>query len=89
MGREKGTWMKVLIVVLALPVLGFPALLADAPAEGLPRVLVWLYPAYVLGSAVCAWICHKARADVTWILLVLMVLSHVSIFYPVLFPSVE
>ena len=74
-------WMKVLIVALALPVAGFPLLLADAPDEGAVRLLVWLYPAYVAASAVCAWICYGQRREVTWILLALMALSHFSVYY--------
>lgn len=88
-GNPVPAWMKALIVVLSLPVLAFPMLLAGDASEGLPRLLVWLYPAYVLGSAVCAWICYGRRPEVTWILLGLMVLSHVSIFYLVFGPGVE
>ncbi len=74
-------WMKILIVALALPVAGFPLLLAGAPADSMARLLVWFYLAYVAASAVCAWICYGQRPEVTWILLVLMALSHFSIYY--------
>lgn len=35
----------------------------------------WLYPAYVVLSAVLAWGCYPRRRAIAWILLVMMALS--------------
>lgn len=35
----------------------------------------WLFPAYVLLSAVCAFVCFPARKTIAWILVALVVLT--------------
>lgn len=73
-------WFKLVVVVCALPVLAFPFLLSDAPAGGIARSLVILYPAYVIVSAICALICYGRRPEVSWILVVLMLLTHAAMW---------
>lgn len=64
-----------------LPVFAFPTLLGiikpDSPIVG----FVWLYPLYVLASGVCSYICYPERRDVSWILIILMLLAHAGIWY--------
>lgn len=72
-------WMTVLIIVLCLPLFSFPALLSMLP-QGCETLGI-LYPFYVIGTGVCAWICYPSRKTVTWILLSLMVLSHLGIWW--------
>lgn len=74
-------WVKVLIVVMMLPLVGFPSLLSGLPEDHTVRLLVWLYPVYVIISGICAWMCWRQRPEITWILLILMLLSNLGVFY--------
>lgn len=73
-------WFKVLVIVCALPVLASPFLLADAPEDGIAHSLVIFYPAYVIVAAICALICYGRRPEVSWILVVLMLLTHAGMW---------
>ncbi|MDE5838290.1 MAG: hypothetical protein K2H39_04490 [Paramuribaculum sp.] len=44
------------------------------------RTLVWIYPFYVVVAAYLAYLCYPARRIITWILLALMVLTHVCVW---------
>ena len=77
-------WVTVVIIICMLPVLAFPTLLSMTGADTPARLLVWFYPFYVIASGVCAWICWPQRRDVMWILLALMVLSHLAMWMLVL-----
>lgn len=67
-------WALAIIIIAALPVFSFPALLTSAPSD--LRAIVWLYPLYVLTAAWLAWACWPTRRLMSWILIVLMLLSH-------------
>lgn len=73
--------MTALVIVFCLPLFGFPTLLGLLPPGSGLKSLVWLYPFYVIGGGVCARICWPSRKTVTWILLVLMALSHLGIWW--------
>lgn len=77
-------WVTVVIILCMLPVLAFPSLLSMTTADTTTRTFVWLYPFYVICSGICAWICWPQRRDVMWILLALMVLSHLAMWLLVL-----
>lgn len=73
-------WVVIVTVIAMLPVLAFPVLL-DSPADDdETKALLWLYPLYVIVSGVCAVICYRQRPEVTWILLILMILSHAAMW---------
>ena len=74
----------VVIIICMLPVLAFPTMLSMTMPDSLARTFVWFYPFYVIASGVCARICWRQRRDVTWILLALMVLSHLAMWMLVL-----
>lgn len=74
-------WAKILIIVSALPVFSYPWLLANAGNDSETRTFLWLYPIYVLVSAVCAWLCWPDRREISWILIVLMLLTHAAMLY--------
>lgn len=75
-------WFKILALVLMLPVFGLPTLLSGLDgAENAVRLLVWLYPAYVILSGICALLCYRSRPELAWILLILMLLSHAGVYY--------
>lgn len=73
-------WMKIVIICCMLPVLAFPSLLAATQADTPARTIVWLYPFYVLASGLCAWIYYPVRREMSWILIVLMLLSHAAVW---------
>ena len=74
-------WVKVVIIILILPVFSTPALLSALP-QGHEEwnTILWCYPFYLLLSGWLAWICYPQRPVVSWILMVLMVLSTVAVW---------
>ncbi|MBQ9077209.1 MAG: hypothetical protein IJY31_05135 [Muribaculaceae bacterium] len=68
----------VIIILLMLPLIAFPALLSRI-SEGY-RTIMWCYPFYVLGSGLLASLCYPSRREVTYILLFVLVLSHLAIW---------
>lgn len=73
-------WMIVLIVIILLPVFQFPFLLSDCPDIPIVRALLWIYPFYCLVAAYLAYQCYPQRHALVWILLLLMIMSHVSVW---------
>ncbi len=73
-------WLVIVTVIAMLPVLAFPMLLDGPAGNQETKALLWLYPLYVLVSGVCAVICYHQRPEVTWILLILMILSHAAMW---------
>ncbi len=74
-------WIKLIIIVAMLPVLAYPKMLADSsPEAGSEGTFLWIYPAYVLAAGICAWISWKKRPEITWILVVLLILTHVAMW---------
>jgi len=72
-------WAKFLIIISALPVLAYPWMISNAGSE--IRTFLLIYPLYVLVSAICAWICWPDRREISWILIVLMLLTHAAMLY--------
>lgn len=73
--------MTILIIVVLLPVFSLPALLDTVPAgDDSLRTIVWCYPFYMLLSGYLAWFAYPQRPTVSWILIVLMVLSTIAIW---------
>lgn len=78
-------WIKFLILLAAAPVLGYPALLAHCPEDVSDiKVYLWFYPIYVVVGTVCAWLAWRRRPEVTWILIVVMLLTHAAMWTLVL-----
>ncbi|MDE5687743.1 MAG: hypothetical protein K2I18_03845 [Paramuribaculum sp.] len=74
-------WVIMLIILLVLPAGQTPVLLANAPA-GVPivRTLVWIYPFYVFVAGYLAYACWQRQRMMTWILLALLVLTHLAMW---------
>lgn len=72
----------VIIILTALPVFALPSLLSLAGESPLPivRTLLWGYPLYVLLTAWLAYICYDTRPYITWILVILMILTHAAMW---------
>lgn len=73
--------MTILIIIVSLPLFTFPAMLsACAPDAQATRSLVWIYPFYMLLSAWLAWKAYPQRAYVSWLLIVIMLLTTAAMY---------
>lgn len=72
-------WMAAIIVIVMIPALIIPAM-GNSPdmEDPMQKYLTWFYPAYVIGTGICAYICYPQRKALAWILIVLMVMSHAA-----------
>jgi hypothetical protein len=73
-------WLTAILIIAMLPLLAFPIMLTSTPSDSPARTLAWFYPAYIIVSALCARMCYAQRREVTWILIILMLLSDVSMW---------
>ena len=74
--RPMPVWVKLVIIVCVLPLLAFPQLMALCPPHSSAELMLWIYPFYVLLSAVLEWRCWGRRPEPTWVLLAVELLSH-------------
>ncbi len=81
-------WFAVVVILVLLPVFQFPVLLANSPDVTAVRAMVWIYPIYVVVAAYLAWRSYAERPVLSWILLVLMVMSHVAMWLLVTTPII-
>lgn len=65
-------WFTALLAVLALPLCATLYFATSVPED--VRWLAWLFPAYLVLSAVCAHICYADRPALAWIIAALMAL---------------
>ncbi len=79
-------WMTALIIVVLLPVFQFPVLLSNAPDIQTVRTLLWIYPFYCLTAAYLAYVCYPQRRVMSWILIALMILTHIAVWLLVTTP---
>ncbi len=68
--------MGVIIVVAMIPALFLPFYTNGISDDPTVKYLTYFYPAYVIATGICAWMCYPQRKALAWILLVLMLLSH-------------
>lgn len=75
-------WMTAVIILCTLPGIGFP-FFGELMASGDLTVkgLTWFYPVYIIISALLAWQCYGRRTVMCWIILALMLLSHLCFYY--------
>lgn len=80
--RRVPVWMVCVIIIAALPVFSFPALLSASSASSVEgsKVYLWLYPAYVVAASLLAYQCYGRRTEMSWIIIVLMLLTHVAMW---------
>lgn len=84
--NRKPVWLLIIIVIAILPVFAFPTLLGLLNAGDYEAsALAWLYLFYVFFTGWLAWICWPQRKAVTWILIVLMLMSHAAMWGLALF----
>ena len=74
-------WMVIVIIVMMLPVFQMPMLLSACPPDlGGIRTLIWGYPFYVLLTGWLSYVSYPSRPAISWILLVIMLMSHAAIY---------
>lgn len=73
-------WFTAILVLFVAPAFGMPWLLVSAPPHSLLTTLIKLFPAYLLVSAVCAWLAYPQRREVAWILVALMALTSGALY---------
>lgn len=74
-------WVKLLLVVMTLPVLSLPWLLAKAPEENTEALwLLRLYPVAIVLAAWCGWKAYGQRPEVTWVLIAVMFLTNAAMW---------
>jgi len=86
--RPVSWWTRAAIVLAALPVVAYPWMLAAA-RQADAGVYTWLlfYHVYVMFAAICEWRSASRRPEVTWILIVLMLLTHAAMWILVRTPA--
>lgn len=78
---RKPVWLIIIIILAALPVFAFPTILGLIdPADTVAKTMAWFYLIYVVITAFFAWMCWPERKYVTWILIVIMLLSHAAMW---------
>lgn len=70
-------WVWLLTAAVTLWALSVPLVYGPGGDEWL--WLMKLYPAYALGTGICAIICWAARRDIYWILLAILCMANISL----------
>lgn len=76
-------WFTLLLIIVVLPTATFipQASYIIEEAEWLGNSYVgWLYPVYVVLSAIIAWACYPSRRTIAWILFSLIVLTDIGLY---------
>lgn len=76
-------WFIAVVVIAMLPMLAWPTLLSRCSEDSPIKLFVWLLPAYVIASGICALLCYSERREVAWILIVLMLLTQSALIYAI------
>lgn len=75
-------WMWAVIIAAMMPGLVFPWTISSLrDPSPLIKGLTWLYPLYVLLSGLLAWQCYGRRTAMSWIIIVLLALTHACFYY--------
>lgn len=75
-------WIKLLIIVSALPVMALPMIIGKCGAMQYEeaKMFFMFYPFYVVASAILAWISYRQRPEMTIILILILWLTHVAMW---------
>jgi len=79
-------WFTLLLIVIVLPTAAFipqaSQILEEAEWLGSSYV-GWLYPVYVILSAVISWLCYPDRRTIAWIMFALILLTDIGLYITV------
>jgi len=73
-------WAAWLAVIVCLPLVSLPWLIADSAPDSNTKVMLWIYPFAVLLGAFCAWKSMPERQEVYWILIAVLLLVHAAMW---------
>ena len=73
-------WFIAVCVLVCVPALFLPFLPDMEAVKEKLGMLMTFYPVYVICGALCAGMCYVQRRAVAWILIGLVVLSHLALF---------
>ena len=79
-------WFAAIVIVVLLPLFQFPWLLERCSSDSGARTMLWIYPFYALTAGYLAWQCYPQRRALAWLLLALLVFSHLAIWILVTTP---
>ncbi|MGM9800577.1 MAG: hypothetical protein ACI30M_07830 [Muribaculaceae bacterium] len=77
-------WFWLLLLLIVLPMFLVPKYVSDIEASEyeIKKFFIWLYVPYVVIGALLTALCYRyGRRVMAWILYVLMVLTHVAMYY--------
>lgn len=72
-------WMTTIIIICMLPAVAYLVMLMHSTTAQIgdgEKPFLWLYPVYTLACGFLAWQSYGRRTYMTWILLVLMLMTH-------------
>lgn len=75
-------WVKIVIIIVSLPVFMLPLIISqcnEITYEGF-KLFLFLYPIYIISSAIMAWISYKTRPEISIVLIILMLFTHIAIW---------
>lgn len=75
-------WAKLMIIISATPIITLPYTISqcDDITYEIFKIFFFLYPIYVITSAIMSWICYKSRPEISIVLIILMILTHIAIW---------
>ena len=76
-------WYWVLVILSILPVFLVPMYLSgiEAAEYELKKLFIWFYVPYIAVASILTLLCYKYdRKIMSWILLVIMIMTHVSMY---------
>lgn len=74
--------LAAILLSIFIPLGFYPGMIADAPADSdSVNTLLKFYPIAVLGYGLCAWLCRRDRLYLSWLLVVLSLLSSAAMLY--------
>ena len=75
-------WVKLLIIVSALPVMMLPAIIGKCGAMQYEsaKMFFMFYPLYVIASTILAWISYRQRPEISLILIIILWLTHIAMW---------
>lgn len=90
--RHAPAWVTAIVVAAAMPVVSMPWMLSAASVGSgadIVKTMCYIYPAYVVLTAWLANISYPTRPYMTWILTVLMLLTHAAMWMLVTSPDLN
>ena len=73
-------WAAWVAVIVCLPLLSLPWMIADSAPDSNTKIMLSLYPLVVVLGAFCAWKCMPERPEVFWILVAVILLVHAAMW---------